>query len=274
MKIVEEFIKGKNPDQALCEDGIFKSQDFVAVIDGATAKSPILYGGKSSGRAAMEKVTEALADLNPEGDMYEAADFITERMAQWYRQLGLYEHLRDHPVERPTASAVIYNRNRREVWQIGDCAAMADNQYFDNGKKLDEVTSNARSLYIQMLLAQGSTVAELTENDLGRQFIMPLLKNQSALQNNPCGCEYAWEVLDGFPVLKSRMRRIDVSQTKSLILASDGYPKLLPTLQESEAYLQYVLDADPLCYTLNKGTKGLQKGNCSFDDRAYIRLEL
>ncbi len=273
MKIVEEFIKGKNQDPQLCEDGIFKSKDLIAVIDGATAKTPILYDGMLPGKAATEKVKEALQQLNPSLDVYEAVDRITQHLAEWYRKRGCYQHLKEVPAERPSASVVIYNRVRKEIWQVGDCAAMIDNVCFYNRKLIDDITTQARCLFLQMQLELGKTAEELSACDSGREFIMPLLKNQSLLQNNLGGSEYAWEVLDGFPVLKKRIKIIDASGAKSVVLASDGYPKLFQTLEESEAYLQNALADDPLCMNINKGTKGLTKGNSSFDDRAYIRIE-
>lgn len=274
MKIIEEFIEGKNPNQELCEDGIFKSADFIAVIDGATAKSNVEYSGKSSGRAAMEKIKEAFNKIDGKADVYQAVDIITNHLEKWYQELGIYQHLKHNYVERPSACAVIYSCQRKEIWQIGDCMTMVDDECFYNNKILDEIIMNTRSLYIQMQIEQGKTIAELLENDSGREFVLPMLKSQGVLQNNFNGSEYAWEVFDGFPLLKERIKVIDVSNAQSIILASDGYPKLFKTLQESESYLQYVLQTDPLCYTINKGTKALKKGNNSFDDRTYLKLEL
>lgn len=41
MKIIESFIRGKNPDQSLCEDGIFIGAKIAAVIDGVTSKGSL-----------------------------------------------------------------------------------------------------------------------------------------------------------------------------------------------------------------------------------------
>lgn len=57
-----------------------------------------------------------------------------------------------------------------------------------------------------------------------------------------------------------------------VVLASDGYPQLCPTLAESEAALRRQLDDDPFCIRTFKATKGRMVGNQSFDDRAYLRL--
>ena len=57
-----------------------------------------------------------------------------------------------------------------------------------------------------------------------------------------------------------------------IVLASDGYPRLMPTLRESEKELECLLAEDPLCIGDNIATKGLKVGQKSFDDRSYIRL--
>lgn len=274
MRIIEQFIEGKNQNQDLCEDGIFVSENMVAVIDGATAKSDIKYMGKSSGRFAMEMVSEALNTLDKSLDAFAAVDYITKHMENIYKQLEIYERLKENYVERPSACAIIYNHTRKEVWQIGDCMSLIDGVPFYNNKMLDEIVINARCLYLQIQIEQGKKIEDLIKNDEGREFIYPLIKNQGILQNNFNGSEYAWEIFDGFPILKNRIKVIDVSNAKTLILASDGYPKLFGTLTESENYVKYVNEKDPLCFTLNRGTKALKTGNNSFDDRAYIRIEL
>ena len=59
-----------------------------------------------------------------------------------------------------------------------------------------------------------------------------------------------------------------------IILASDGYPVLKPTLQQSERELEYIMREDPQCCRLYESTKGLKSGNKSFDDRTYIRFQI
>ena len=64
----------------------------------------------------------------------------------------------------------------------------------------------------------------------------------------------------------------EIPEFSEVVLASDGYPKLFGTLEESEHYLQKVLAEDPLCISLNKQTKGLMVGNNSYDDRTFVRF--
>jgi glycerophosphoryl diester phosphodiesterase len=59
-----------------------------------------------------------------------------------------------------------------------------------------------------------------------------------------------------------------------IILASDGYPELFDTLEETERYLFQMLTKDPLCIHELRGTKGVRPGNQSFDDRSYISFRV
>lgn len=38
MKVIESFLRGKRPDQSLCEDGLFIGSQIIAVVDGVTSK--------------------------------------------------------------------------------------------------------------------------------------------------------------------------------------------------------------------------------------------
>ena len=56
------------------------------------------------------------------------------------------------------------------------------------------------------------------------------------------------------------------------MLATDGYPHLMPTLGESERELQRIIEEDPLMTGRYKATKAVMEGNLSFDDRCYVRF--
>ena len=45
MQIIEQYIKGKRPDQRFCEDGWVVTPHFAAVIDGSTSKIAGRQGG-------------------------------------------------------------------------------------------------------------------------------------------------------------------------------------------------------------------------------------
>ena len=60
-----------------------------------------------------------------------------------------------------------------------------------------------------------------------------------------------------------------------VVLASDEYPQLCRTLEESEAKLREIIAEDPLCLGGGggkAGVKGIMEGMESFDDRSYVRV--
>lgn len=272
--IEESFLKGKkNPETN--EDGIIITPYFAAVIDGATSKSDFSLDGKTSGRLAMELVLEAIRDFPKDIDAEEAIRRITEKIDSFYVKHNLLDELREQSSKRFTANGVIYSHVRGEVWQIGDCQCIIGNLYSSNGKEIDAIMANARAVVNEVALLDGNAMRDLEEHDPGRDFIYPFLHAQAILQNNSNKSQrYSFPVFDGFPVNMEQVNIFPINKHKEIILASDGYPHLFSTLKESECYLMNILENDPMCMRLYKSTKGLKRGNCSFDDRAYLKILL
>lgn len=274
--VVEEcFLKGKKSPSSN-EDGIIITSDFAAIIDGATAKSDFEMNGKKTGRLAMELALEAIRKFPKDIDAKEAISRITNEIYNFYVEHHLLDELKAQPGKRFTANGVIYSYARNEVWQVGDCQCIIGNLYSSNEKEIDGIMANARSAFNEVALANGmATMQSLAEHDLGRDFIAPFLSRQAILQNNPDKNQrYAFPVFDGFPVNMEQVNIFPVGKVKEIILSSDGYPRLFSTLKESECYLMNILKNDPLCMRQYKSTKGIKNGNCSFDDRAYLRISL
>lgn len=273
--MVEEcFLKGKQSPQTN-EDGIIVTPYFAAVIDGATAKSTFTYEGKKTGRLAMELALEAIRDFPKDIDAVEAISRITEKIHDFYVEHNLLNELKSEPGKRFTANGVIYSYARNEVWQVGDCQCIIGNLYSSNEKEIDAIMANARAAVNEVALLDGATVKDLESHDPGREFIYPFLQKQAVLQNCPIeGQRYAFPVFDGFPVQMKQVNIFPVGDAEEVVLSSDGYPHLYSTLHESECYLADILEKDPLCIRLYKSTKGIKKGNCSFDDRAYLRIKI
>lgn len=274
--VVEEcFLKGKKSPSSN-EDGIIITSDFAAIIDGATAKSDFEMNGKKTGRLAMELALEAIRKFPKDIDAREAITRITNEIYNFYVEHHLLDELKAQPGKRFTANGVIYSYARNEVWQVGDCQCIIGNLYSSNEKEIDGIMANARSAFNEVALANGmATMQSLAEHDLGRDFIAPFLSQQAILQNNPDKNQrYAFPVFDGFPVNMEQVNIFPVGKVKEIILSSDGYPRLFSTLKESECYLMNILKNDPLCMRQYKSTKGIKNGNCSFDDRAYLRISL
>lgn len=288
MKIIESSIIGKKSPEA-CEDGMVVTDDFIAVIDGSTSKTPKhLNPDMKNGRYAMMLISEYIwEELKADAS---ADDFCQGVMAyiynKVYEKLGVEERLKEHPEERLTASAILYSRTRNEVWMVGDCQAIIDGKLYENGKPYEQEIARKRI----ELIEQGLSPAE------ARKQIEPLL-----IKAMLSGQNQTYTVIDGFPIYREGVKVVSVSASSSvqnsvpasdsvpcsdsasasdtipsssseIVLASDGYPFLKPTLAASEAALAEQIANDPQNIRSFIATKGIVEGNKSFDDRTYIRF--
>jgi glycerophosphoryl diester phosphodiesterase len=82
-----------------------------------------------------------------------------------------------------------------------------------------------------------------------------------------------YAVIDGFPIPEDKVPMITLGfQPFEIVFASDGYPYLAKTLEESERLLDDQRRLDPLNIGQFKATKAFIEGYNSFDDRSYIRF--
>jgi glycerophosphoryl diester phosphodiesterase len=276
MEIIEKHILGKNKDQSKCEDIIFHNEHFVAIIDGATSKSDYSFNGNSTGKQAALLVEEALSLLTGKEDKKETADFITQHIYNFYIQNDHLKRIEEEARNKCTASVIIYSVFHSEIWQFGDCHCLIDNEYHNADKLIDFVTHSNRSIMVGALLEKGYTVEELLTNDLSREAIVPILNHQQYYQNIPNSESiYGYVCFDGFKIPVEDVPAIKVpKEATQIVLASDGYPKLFNTLEESENYLSHVKENDPLCYKIYPSTKGFNFDLNSYDDRSYISVKL
>lgn len=277
MKVIESKIEGKKSPES-CEDGLVVTADFIAVIDGSTSKTPHhLSPDMKNGRYAMVLISEYIQhELKPESMVEDFCEGVTSYIYnKVYRQQGIEEQMQAHPEERLTASAILYSKVKNEVWMVGDCQAIIDGKLYENNKPFEDIVARRRV----ELIRQGFTPQE------ARKTIEPLLI-QAMLE----GQNKTYTVIDGFPIYQKGMKVVSLNApqknvetdvadslplpTKEIVLASDGYPFLKPTLTESEEALAHLLAYDPQCTHEFIATKGIVVGNKSFDDRTYIRFQI
>ena len=290
MDIIESSIIGKKSPEA-CEDGMVVTDDFIAVIDGSTSKTPKhLNPDMKNGRYAMMLISEYIREeLKADASVDDFCQGVTVYIYnKVYEKLGVEERLKEHPEERLTASAILYSRTRNEVWMVGDCQAIIDGKLYENGKPYEQEIARKRV----ELIEQGLSPAE------ARKQIEPLL-----IEAMLSGQNQTYTVIDGFPIYREGVKVVSVSDSCSvqdtvpasdtvpcsdsvsasgtisvssseIVLASDGYPFLEPTLAASEAALAEQIANDPQNIHSFIATKGIVEGNKSFDDRTYIRFSV
>ena len=83
-----------------------------------------------------------------------------------------------------------------------------------------------------------------------------------------------YSVVDGFHIPRQHVRVITLDfRPWEIVLATDGYPFLCTTLEESERRLSQQRQIDPLNIGGFQATKAFHPDNESFDDRAYVRFK-
>lgn len=269
MNIIEKSLIPKS-DTMKTEDGIVITDDFIAVIDGSTSKTQKrISRWRSNGRYCMKLVSDYIKHAPKDITAERFCRGVTAYVARKYKQSQM-AWLAEHPEERLTASAVVYSRLQRQVWMIGDCQCLIGDTLYDNPKPYEQDVAERRAAIAHQLMASGeATVESLRTEDLARQQIVPLLVEAMKEQNK------SYAVIDGFPIPMAHVRILTLDfRPWTVVLASDGYPLLKPTLAESEAALAQQRANDPLNIGAFKATKAFAAGANSFDDRSYIRFKV
>lgn len=288
MRLIEEFSAPKRRS-GCSEDGyvVGLRNAFVAVIDGATPKSSMLWSGKTSGRIAMETLRDTIEAMAPDTDFNSFVAAASAAFMNVYYAHGREHVVANEPWKRMAASVAIYSAARREVWMVGDCRFAINGKVYGHEKHIDTTLARVRAEANRYLLRHcGYSVSSLQRHDLGRELIFDDLRGQCLFQNPPLRsgenmCEYAYCVIDGFALPHgnnlppdAQPLRVAVPQGSEIVLASDGYPRIMPTLRESEQWLAQVVSNDPLCIFTNVQTKGVGEGCESYDDRTYLRFQV
>jgi hypothetical protein len=272
--VIQRFVVSKTGVPADCEDAVFISDNFAAVVDGATTPE-IQPPTARSGRIAAQLLVEALGSLPADIAAHAAVGRLNSELLDWYRASKRVHVAQEDPTQRASASVIIFSRYRREVWSVGDCTVRIGDRSCRNESSLERVAAEARSVVLEAALVTGSTIYELAQRDPGRAAIEPLLHANRVLRNARSEYEYAHPGLDGF-LAQDYVPEVYVvpDEVDEIVLASDGYPIVERTLEESERRLEEILREDPLCFRLFKATKGRYDGALSFDDRAYLRISV
>ncbi|UKK52218.1 hypothetical protein L6472_06470 [Prevotella sp. E13-17] len=265
MTITEQISIAKSPKKKN-EDGIVVTDNFVAVIDGSTSKTNRRYSlFSSNGRYAMKLIARYIGKMEKDCSCHQFCVGVTNYLAKHYKKSEI-NHLIEHPEERLTASVIIFSRLRREIWMVGDCQCLVGGTYYDNPKPYEHELAEQRA---QMIKQSQKPQVEFLREDTARQHIIPRMLQTMKNQN------ITYAVVDGFRIPENKVKIITLDFSPwEIVLASDGYPFLCPTLKESEDRLKNQKENDPLNIGEFKATKAFMEGNNSFDDRSYIRFSV
>ena len=273
MRIIERYCRGKRNDQSLNEDGMLVTDDFAAVVDGVTSKSVRHLWRPSGGVVAKDLMLGVIGGMPADASM---------RQARYRSHEAGIRVFADEPVERLQANAVVYSARRHEAWLFGDCQIMVNGVQTPTTKDVDVLLGDLRAFTVLALREMqdgtpdvpisgsfGAPASDAAPKDPSRAMILPFLRLQSQFANKRG--PFGYFVFDGFTDMTYPIRTVPVSPGDEVVLASDGYPLLRPTLDESERELQRLRSEDPDLIDRYRSTKGFQ-GRATFDDLTYLRF--
>lgn len=269
MDIVESYCEAKLSSD-LIEDFMVADQDFISVVDGATDKTGHRVNGVFGGQFVARTIAEAMtkrAVIPDDSTFLEWVSVITNVVDRALSDAGWPSDL-----PRPCACCVTYSRFRREIWRVGDSNFRIDGVDHIGGKKIDDIISEHRAAMMLAALADGSTVVELLANDIGRQAILPMLRDQHRHANNP-DSPLGYPVFDGRVIAPGLLEApVAVPSGAFVVLTSDGFDFPKDTLKATIELQRLSYEADPLRIGLDgarPSTKGIHGLN-RHDDQTYV----
>lgn len=268
IRVSEHFVEAKFAER-VCEDVIVVTDHFAAVIDGASDATGLSIDGKTGGRFAAEVIERAIHELAPDADARVFADTLAAALSS--AVTASIGEVGDD-IRWPVAVVACASAHRREVWRIGDCNVVVDGRTFPGMSRVGDATGRFRAAVNAALMAKGLSRSEVLASDPGAKAARALIDIQQHLTNvvGPWGfgCVNGRRVPDEYIEIMS----LPEGPTE-VILASDGFPVLLPTLQQSEIALADLIQRDPAAidelWAISKSTR---PGANAPDDRAYLRL--
>ena len=263
----QKFIMSKQGKDSICGDTIVDTENYIAVIDGATPKGKRLWNGMQGDVFVSQLIRKTIETMDGELSAKEALELINSRVRDAYTENGLvFEEMPSEDILQ--ATLIIYSVRRHEVWSFGDCLLRINKRDHKNLKALDTLMSDLRAFFVELRRIKNNYKYDPNEEDYGRNCILPYLKEQNLFANTDYS--FGYDVINGGKINTDNVKIYAVQSGDRVVIASDGYPKLLDTLEDSESYLAKCISEDPECLYLLRGTKGVYSGNISYDDRAFV----
>lgn len=270
MEVIEQFTAGKaGPDAN--EDAIAVSENFIGVFDGVTSRHGNTLLGASNGRFAACFLTDALAKLPKEITGPDAVASLNKALLAEGKKAAAEEGKEFTEIwSYPAAALLVYSRARREIWRVADSTFILNGKAHYRSFPQEETWAQLRRAFIHAKLAKGMTEQQLLDEDPSWNLLTPIISELKVFANHTG--PFGYGVLNGSEVPATHIEVFDASAAGEIVFASDGYPEVFGTLEDTEAHIAKVLAEDPLMYKLYPQVKGVRKGHVSFDDRSYIRF--
>ena len=275
MQILEQFTASKTGNDSLNEDAIVITDDFVAVLDGATSRQGKTLEGVSNGRFAAQTLAAEIKQLPQDITARAAIDHLTAVLKAATEKAAAAEGQALFEIwSWPAAAVLIYSRTRKEIWRVADSTFVIDGKTHERFFPQEKLWAGIRQACLQAQIIKGLSVEQLIDNDPTWPMLTPLIAELKIYANNnhPMASPYGYGVVNGAAVPDGFLEINKAATAQEIIFASDGYLDVRATLAETEEALFDTIRKDPLMFQIHPQVKGVKRGAVSFDDRSYLRF--
>ena len=264
--MLESYLMSASGDPGGGGDALVVAAGHAAVIDGVTSKTRLTFDGLKGDVFAARTLSAAIRTLPADVTSEEAVEALRASLARAVADLGFDSEL----VHAPSARVALVSHERGELWQVGDVHALIDGQLCEGeAPPTDAVLSGVRAIFLEAALRSGARLEDLLAEDQSVHVLRPLREAQRLFANDPSSA-WGFMAIDVQAPLAPRVKVTDISDAAEVVLASNGFAAVLPTLEETLAEHERLLTEDPLCAFSNRQLR--RRSSAGWDDMAYLRL--
>lgn len=281
--VVESNLVSRRGAGAPCENGLHAGEEICAVFD---CGNGLRASPSTAGVEAAKRLTGWASTAKSPLD-------ITQAVAEWHDIIAAVAAEHAEPGLDLTAHAAVLDIPQMTAFRVGEAWIRVGEEYDIDGTPND-VIGRWRDLILRSLLIGGSDALWLAANDPTRDRLAQVMHVSLASLRNKDPENYAdapeWQrrlveelehgVIDGTATPGRHVDFTDeMEEGDEVVLATVGYPIPAATLEEAEAILQQRLrEAGGLMLRGDAWEParplGVQDGDSSYADRAYIRVRI
>lgn len=232
MRVEEKLCKaGKRYN----EDYIDYSKNYAFVLDGATGLEKNIISRKSDARWYVRKFSKYLKKYIINNDLKDA---VTKALKDINKEIKKHDKFINSSINIPSACIAIVKENEEnfEFFTLGDCSII----YGNNQNQVLITNQDIRKLDHEKILKMIAISKEKNINiSDAYEFIIPDLRNQRLLKNNPGGY-YILDIDEDAPN-HANYKVIEKENIDMIILLSDGFSSYYENLELEENYQNFFL---------------------------------
>ncbi len=267
-EVVEHYSAPATPG-AKSEDCIVVHEHFAAIVSGASVPGQPEVEGQSAAYFATKILSRAILTLGPGTGPNRFANRLTNVLGAAVEAKGL-----DDDVVWPAASVVCLSVPRREVWRIGTSAVAINSKVHYGTKTVHQAANAYRAVINAANMEKGMPVSAVRRDDPGAVAAQPIYDAMPYLVNTEG--RWGYGSINGSPVPSAFIEVFELPPGPcTVILASDGFPEVRPTLGQTMHRLETLQSEDPAgTDRLWMMGTALSPGDKSMVDLAYLRLSV